>query len=101
MVTVATPMKWVLQKARVESTIQWFGKVMASEMEGHADKGTWDQASPIELLEHLRSEVDELEAALKVGYDPDSIIRECADASNISMLIADRTRTLKRMNAQH
>lgn len=51
---------------------------------------TWDKCDVRWLLMRLREEVDEIEKALNDNEAPIEIAKECADACNFSMMIADR-----------
>lgn len=54
-------------------------------------KTHWLKMKPIDLLDKLRDEVDELALAIEINPPiPDEIIDECADIANFAAMIAHR-----------
>lgn len=59
------------------------------------DKGGWDKCSFEYLLLRLKEEVTEIEEAIKLERPIFSVIEECADVANFSLMIADNYRELQ------
>lgn len=56
---------------------------------------SWETATPLQLLEHLRGEVGELEEALRDGSPLEGFL-EAVDVANLAAMIADRLGMLRR-----
>jgi NTP pyrophosphatase (non-canonical NTP hydrolase) len=75
--------------ANVRQEVQAFAAVMEAKLkENDGTKSHWSKSDFAWLLERLREEVDELEAALEEG-NPIEIMREAADVGNFAMMISD------------
>lgn len=66
-----------------------FARVMERKLQYNKSKGHWGDC-PVEwLIERLREEVDELEAAVKANVPARVAQHEAADVGNFAMMIAD------------
>lgn len=69
-----------------------FCQVMEQRLAAKENKGTW-QASPLELLQHLRQNVADLEKAVKGEPGREAalaVTQEAADVANYAMMLCDR-----------
>ena len=69
-----------------------FCQVMEQRLQAKENKGTW-QAAPLELLQHLRQNVDDLEQAVKGPQGQAAALMvtlEAADVANYAMMVCDR-----------
>lgn len=68
-----------------------FAKQMEAKLAKNRHKGDregWLKLSEGQLLDRIREEVYELENAL--GGFPESVVQECADIANFTMMLADK-----------
>lgn len=80
----------------VREPVKWFAVQMESKLKENDDKGCWDDCNLYWLVSRIKEEVSELERAINIHRDLGDnrleIIRESADISNFSMMIADIAR---------
>lgn len=87
------------QKGMIRNSIEWFSREMQGELLKHLDRPGWRREKWEYLLGRLEEEVEELKVALASfhTFQGDSgehfkkkkqIVKECADVSNFSMMIA-------------
>jgi hypothetical protein len=76
--------------------VVWFAEQMERQLQKNDHKGGWDGCTLDYLFERMAEERVELEKAVKKLSYPDrslvdvaNVIREAADVSNFSMMIAD------------
>jgi len=69
-----------------------FAMVMEGRLLEHEDRGGWRDEPLDYLFKRLVEETGELSAALLAHKDKEKMIRECADAANFAMMIADNLR---------
>ncbi len=69
--------------------VQWFAEQMEQKLQQNDHKRHWRDLHDDYLIERLYQEAHELWNAIKNGEPPENIIKEAADTSNISMMIAD------------
>ncbi|MGE3624103.1 MAG: hypothetical protein AB7H77_09590 [Bdellovibrionales bacterium] len=66
-----------------------FAEEMEAKLRWHDNKGGWQNCSHADLLERLREETGELQAAVDGKCAASIIVKECADVANFAMMIAD------------
>ncbi|MBK5428546.1 hypothetical protein ACTFRP_31475 [Bacillus cereus group sp. MYBK234-1] len=74
--------------------VKWFAEQMESKLQENDHKGGWQDCDLQWLVKRLKEEVNELESALKdfpISFNEysENVIKESADVSNFSMMIAD------------
>ncbi|EJR71386.1 hypothetical protein JDS76_26155 [Bacillus cereus] len=74
--------------------VKWFAEQMESKLQENDHKGGWKDCDLQWLVKRLKEEVNELELALKdfpISFNEysENVIKESADVSNFSMMIAD------------
>ncbi len=68
---------------------RWFAGICKDVLDSNTQKGDWFDARVDRLLMRLKQEVLELEFAIKGRLPQGAIIREAADVSNFSMMLAE------------
>jgi NTP pyrophosphatase (non-canonical NTP hydrolase) len=80
----------------VREPVKWFAEQMENKLKENDNKGGWDDCNLYWLVNRIKEEVSELERAINIHRDLGDnrleIIRESADISNFSMMIADIAR---------
>jgi len=86
---------------KLREPVAWFAQRMEAKLRKRDYKSGWEGLKLTELLQMLRTEVDELDDAIaNFDDDPDDILLdelldECADVLNFTMMIADNARRMK------
>jgi len=76
------------------STVLWFSEEMIKKLRKNSHKAHWSTVDCDYLFGRFLEEVEELKKA-REGELPINIIRECADAGNFLMMIADNVKNGK------
>ena len=89
-------------QGRIELVCLWFAGRMQAKIADNKRKGDWKYLSFQYLYERFREESEELRQVLsrlesgKYGDDIwESVIQECIDTANFSMMIADKMRQIQ------
>lgn len=72
-----------------ERHIKLFIDAMIYKLAKNAHKGKWEDSTGSQAMEQLQQEVSELEEALTDEHNVVSIILECADVANFSLILAN------------
>lgn len=87
---------------RGQDEIRKFGKIMLStlNLEKNTNKGDWSRMTWMEMMIHLKLEVDELyeecqKCAIVSDYDSTRVASEASDVALYAMFLADKFRCLK------
>ena len=68
--------------------LAWFAQRMEEALRANDHKLGWESLTPSSLIRRCEEELYELRQALADG-DPVKIVKECADAANFLMMLAD------------
>ena len=78
---------------KIREVVKWFSGKMEEKLMQNDHKGGWANCSIEDLYKRLLDEVRELQSEINFPTrDYEAIIKECADSSNFSMMIADLAR---------
>lgn len=77
----------------IREEVRWFAVEMERKLRQNDWRGGWADSHPDWLLDRLREETRELDAAVQAGR-PNKIIDEAADVANFAMMIADQQRKI-------
>lgn len=76
------------QEREEVAIVERLGEEQLEKLAAHRDRRHWWNTPRRFLLDRLREEVDELEAALMAGEDP---WQEAADVANFAAMLADQS----------
>jgi NTP pyrophosphatase (non-canonical NTP hydrolase) len=74
------------------SYVRAFGRIMEGKLQANRHKGDregWVESRPLDLLERVTEELDELLAAVFHRESDEVVAKEAADVANMAMMVAD------------
>ena len=78
----------------MDNKVKSFSKSMLNELKANDYKGDWVDSDKWDLLQELYNHTNKLKDALNIDYK-EKILEYNADCGNLSMMIADVTKSLK------
>lgn len=80
---------WDQSEEKALEANEWFSGLMLQRIKENIERGGWTNCDHAYLIGNCRSNVNNVERLLEEGCDPEQLKRECADAANYLMMIAD------------
>ena len=84
-----------MKELEIREPVKWFTQQMEMKLRENDHKGSWRTCTDLYFITRLWEEFEELADAINNKESKENIIKECAEISNLAMMIADNARHLK------